>query len=104
MISAKYSVTENKSLLTIFFNSKVMRHMRIDCGEHLNFFQATYRLNCITLFKTDTGYKIFKVPKIKNLYQVNIKESIIGLVPFEINYFIYYLKKNGHIRVIFKQF
>lgn len=102
MIQIEHIIDDNKSLLKILFNDTVMEHMSVKCDDNLNFFQSTYRINQITLFKSDTGYRITRTINQKKTYEIKIKlkNLLPGIGGFELTECIYFLKKNGFVRCI----
>lgn len=100
MISVEYIFDNSKSLLTITFNSVVMSYMKTKCDDYLNFYKSLYKNNCFTIFKADTGYRIIRVPNKKKTYQIQVRNKIEGLKEFENRECIYYVKKNGFIKIV----
>lgn len=102
MIYAEYIIDKDKTLLTIIFNQYVLDHIKAKCDDYLNLFQSRFRLSLFTLAKCDTGYRIRKAPRIKKMYQIQVRHKIEILNEFEIMPCTYYLKKNGLVKVVIK--
>jgi hypothetical protein len=99
MIKVQYIVDKNKSLFTIMFDAKVLDHLKAKCDDNLFFFQSLHNLKNLTLFKCDTGYRIKRVTRMKKTYQINSRYPINGMTECDFTECIYFLKKNGSIRI-----
>lgn len=100
MIEIQYIIDETKSLLTIIFNKSVMDSMKAKCDDYLNFYQSTHRLNILTIFKADTGYRIIREPNRKKIYKISVKHPLTGIREFESKCCTYFIKKNGFIKIL----
>jgi hypothetical protein len=104
MINVEYIIDGIKSLLTIRFNNYVLKHMKAKCDDYVNFYQATHNNTSFTMFKSDTGYRITRVPKKRKQYQICVRHLIPDMKEFESIDCTYYLKRNGFVRFIVKQY
>ena len=99
----EHIIDGTKSLLTIRFDSSVMKHLKAKCDDNLNFFQSQFKFSLFTLFKSDTGYRITRVHRRKKLYQINVRHKIENLTECEASLCTYYLNKNGFIKFLVKK-
>lgn len=103
MIEAQYIIDSDKSLLTIRFNNQVMNHLKISCNDYINFYQSKYKFNRMTIFKSDTGYKVVKVLRKKNMYQIYVRQLLEEIGEFDFTKCTYFLKKYGLIKIIINE-
>ncbi len=101
MILVEY-IINNNSLLNIIFDREILKHINASVDDHLNFFQSVHNVRFLTLFKSDSGYRIIRVPEKKKLYQVNIRHKLLELNEFNLQCCTYYLKNNGIIKLVIK--
>jgi len=99
MINIEYITDKEKTLLTIIFNKKVLNHLKAKCDDYLHLFQSSYDANRITILKADTGYRIIRVPNLYKHYQVIVKHRLLHIKEFSIKKCIYFVKKNGMIKI-----
>lgn len=102
MIEVEHIIDGNKHRLTIMFSSLVMNHMKAKCDDYLNFYQSTYKVNFLKLFKADTGYRITRSNNRKKTYKIVIRYPLYGFRDFSLIPCTYYMKRNGFITILLK--
>lgn len=99
MIRMQYIIDKNQALLTLVFDEYVIKKLKAKCDDNLYLFQSPRDFRRFSLVKADTGYRIKKLPREKKTYQVNIGHKFENLNEFEFNDCIYFIKRNGIIRI-----
>jgi hypothetical protein len=97
MIKVEYILNDDKSLLTIIFDNKVLNHLGAKCDDYINFYQSNYALGRITIFKSDSGYRIVRKHRMYKTYQVQIRSKLNGFGDISEKSCSYFLKKNSFI-------
>lgn len=95
-------IDNDKSLLTIRFDRKVLLHLKCKSDDYLLVFQSNFNTTHFLMVKSDTGYRIKKVPNIKKMYEINIYFKFTNLSEFSMIRCTYFMKKNNTIRIIKK--
>lgn len=100
MIQMEYIIDNDKTLLTIVFNKKVIDYMKCKCDDSLIVFQSKFNPKYFLLVKADKGYRITKFPRMKKTYQINVSHKLQLINEFALKDCSYFLKKNSTIRMI----
>lgn len=99
MIKVQYIIDNNKSLLTIVFDKKVLKFMNCKVDDYVFVYQSLHNVNHIVMIKADTGYRITRYPKQKKTYQLNIGFRLNFIQEFAMQDCVYFMKKNKSVRI-----
>jgi hypothetical protein len=102
MIQLEYITDKDKSLLTIYFNRKVLDSLHAKCDDNIYYFQSIYKPTIVTLVKADTGYRIKRTANRKKIYQVTISHPLHYINEFDLKECTYFIKKTGLIKIWIK--
>lgn len=102
MIAIQNIIDSDKSLLTIIFDRKVLKHIKCKCDDYILLLQSNFNPYNFFLVKCEDGYRIRRYPNYKKIYQVNISYRYKDIPEFELTECTYFLKKNNSIRILLK--